>query len=516
MLLIFRHPWLSLSIALILVFMSCRKGFLNLDPLSSVNVSIDSEDKIAEVLTAAYPRASYFAFLEPRTDNVAQRVNGEHLSLNDAMFFWEDYDQDDLDAPLNYWNACYHGIAQVNQVLELLDDYPKTARVKALYGEAFMLRAYLSFMLVNIWAEPYGTTHSNKSLGIPYPTKPEKNALVNYSRSTVKEVYDKIEKDLKLGISLVNDLYYKHPKFHFNKKAAYAFASRFYLMKGEWDLVIQYADYVLGSDPNILLRKWQNPNNDNDENFIDDFFAFSTNDYTSISTPSNLLLTTTESRIKRNIAIERYGLTINVRNQINNQGISFCTKKAFGLLDPQSGNVFRLSDNPRMTDATYIPKFDELSLSYSATSRPRDIYVTNVLLSTDEVMLNRIEAYAMKQRYQECIESIRSYLTTKFGITISECDDNTMTTAELKDYDIYSPFYSLTIQQLGLIKIILILRRAEFLHEGLRWFDIRRFYIPLSRNSKNKLYTPLRKNDPRKTLQIPQEAIRLGLTPNPR
>ena len=73
----------------------------------------------------------------------------------------------------------------------------------------------------------------------------------------VNEVYAQIEKDLKLGISLVSDIYYKHPKFHFNKKAAYAFASRFYLMKGEWEEVIAYADYVLGGDPKTQLRPWR-------------------------------------------------------------------------------------------------------------------------------------------------------------------------------------------------------------------------------------------------------------------
>ena len=80
---------------------------------------------------------------------------------------------------------------------------------------------------------------------------------MDYERGTVKEVYEKIEKDLKLGLSLVNDDYYVKPKFHFNKKAAYAFASRFYLIKGEWDLVVSYSDYVLGVDPKPVLRNWQ-------------------------------------------------------------------------------------------------------------------------------------------------------------------------------------------------------------------------------------------------------------------
>lgn len=55
------------------------------------------------------------------------------------MYYWEDYDQEDLDTPLNYWNACYAGIAQANQALELLSKYPKSGRIKALYGEAFLL-----------------------------------------------------------------------------------------------------------------------------------------------------------------------------------------------------------------------------------------------------------------------------------------------------------------------------------------------------------------------------------------
>lgn len=54
-------------------------------------------------------------------------------------------------------------------------------------------------MLVNIWSEPYGRSAS--SPGIPYLTKPEKHAFVDYKRGTVEEVYTLIEQDLKRGIS---------------------------------------------------------------------------------------------------------------------------------------------------------------------------------------------------------------------------------------------------------------------------------------------------------------------------
>ena len=65
-------------------------------------------------------------------------------------------------------------------------------------------------------------------------------------------------------------------------------------------------------------------------------------------------------------------------------------------------------------------------------------------------------------------------------------------------------------------KILSDFRQKEFMHEGLRWFDIRRFYLPVARNSKNSLYRALEKEDPRKVLQIPTEAIQRGLAPNPR
>lgn len=106
------------------LFVGCN-DYLDKSPDSELDVDIDSEEKIAELLTGAYPEASYIPFLEPRTDNVEERVNGIHSRLNEAMFFWEDYDQEDLDTPLNYWNACYKGIAQANKALELLSRYPK-------------------------------------------------------------------------------------------------------------------------------------------------------------------------------------------------------------------------------------------------------------------------------------------------------------------------------------------------------------------------------------------------------
>ena len=78
-----------------------------------------------------------------------------------------------------------------------------------------------------------------------------------YDRINVAEVYDRIEKDLEAALPYVSDQYYTVPKYHFNKKAAYAFAARFYLYYGKLDKSVRYATECLGSEPAAMLRDWE-------------------------------------------------------------------------------------------------------------------------------------------------------------------------------------------------------------------------------------------------------------------
>jgi hypothetical protein len=128
-------------------------------------------------------------------------------------------------------------------------------------GEALVCRAYNHFVLANIFCNAYNT-HASQELGIPYMTKVETTVQPQYGRGTLQETYEKIEKDLLDGMALISDDSYSVPKYHFTRKAAYAFAARFYLyyMKPDFsncDEVIKYADRVLGSDPAAELRDWE-------------------------------------------------------------------------------------------------------------------------------------------------------------------------------------------------------------------------------------------------------------------
>ena len=63
---------------------------------------------------------------------------------------------------------------------------------------------------------------------------------------------------------------------------------------------------------------------------------------------------------------------------------------------------------------------------------------------------------------------------------------------------------------------LLHFRRIETVHEGLRWFDIKRFGIEIEHNINGQANDVLTKDDPRRVLQLPADVIGAGMQPNPR
>ena len=91
---------------------------------------------------------------------------------------------------------------------------------------------------------------------MPYITEPESTLNPHYDRPSVAYDYQMIEKDLLEGLSLMSDAVYKNPRYHFNSKAAYMFASRFYLFYQQPEKVVEYATKALGSNPEALMRDY--------------------------------------------------------------------------------------------------------------------------------------------------------------------------------------------------------------------------------------------------------------------
>lgn len=486
------------TLSVLLIFSGC--DFLNQYPDSQANTEIDTLDKVAELLTGAYPQMSYFRFLELRTDNVGDKGDDFDASLlNQAMYYWNNYSEEEVDSPKMYWIECYRGIAQANQALQSLAHYPDkdNPRVQALYAEAFLIRAYLHFMVANIWAQTYQGKEQSQSIdGIFYMELPERNAIVNYKLETLEDTYRKIERDLEYGLALVRDEYYDRKIFHFNKKAAYAFAARFYAYTAQWQKVIDYASFVIGNQPQSTLAPYTLYETMTESQLLDF--------YSSEQNPGVLLKTTTESLWQQFYKTDRYGLSKSKYDEVLARLNSKTLPQISGYFRPIKSNSYL---------SRYYPKFVEFISAEGRLNSTRGHYTENVLLSVEETMLYRIEAYAMLEQYDLAMNDLVTFANLKHQDRNSGLDITSLI-SELQIIDIsirnrILPFYRpLTQQQASIFYVVAELRQMQFIHEGLRWFDICRFNLAVDRNIAGQpraSYNILQPEDPRKVLNFPDE-----------
>ncbi|OBX25192.1 putative outer membrane starch-binding protein [Gelidibacter algens] len=477
-------------------FVSCNDV---LDEVPDNRASINTEEDITRLLTAAYPEAAYVSFVQPMSDIATDKgPDARNQRLNEEMYFWRDLNDIDSDTPTNYWNSAYEAISQANQALQSIDELGGGDKFNAQRGEALVSRAYAHFMLVSIFAKAYNPETAASTLGVPYVTEPETVLLPKYTRASIEEVYTNIEKDLTEGLPLILDNY-DVPSYHFNKKAANAFAARFYLNKGEWQKVIDHSTVALGSGGASALRII------NTQAYQNLTYSELSNGYISSSEPSNLLLVAGSSTYARDFATLRYHLGASVSNSLFPGDNGTGSPWAYSLF---GGELF-----------ANVPKFVEY---FRVTNQAAGIgfpFATFVLFNADEALLNRAEAYAMLGQYESALADINLSFSVK---TEDYAPRNVLSDAELRnefavnDNSLYTPFYTISEEALPYINAVLDMKKTIFFDEGLRWFDIKRHNIVVVHNDFFGNTFTLPKDDLRRALQIPSDAQSFGIEPNPR
>jgi hypothetical protein len=352
-------------------------------------------------------------------------------------------------------------------------------------------------MLVNFFSPFYDANTAASAPGIPYVTEPEDVFVKQYDRKTVQYVYDMIEQDLLYAIPLIEDKVYNVPKYHFNKAAVYAFATRFYLFKKDYTKVILYSNLVVpGNNFAANLRGW----NSSYKNITDVTELFKI--YAKATENANLLLVETSSVWSRYYYTSRYGVD-NVKQS-----------RIFPRPDPVTGGNFAFSLYSVGGDHKLVPKINEYFVKVSVNAEIGIPYVMVPLFTVEEVLFNRAEANTYTNNTSAAIADLNVYASTRI-------DNYSATTHNITAAKINSVFGTTDIRE-GLIKAILYYKRAEFIHEGMRWFDILRYKLEVIHTTSPDpmgAVTELARlsaDDPRKVLQIPASTSLSGLTPNPR
>ncbi len=506
---------------------SCDK-YLDVTPDN--RAELKNGDDISNLLVSAYPQTAPCEIGEMSSDNTDHNVNSEGSwttfnILQEKLARWQDTSETGEDSPYNMWESWYIAISACNEALAAISNLGDSPDLQPQKGEALICRAYCHFMLANVFCREYSPKTASQDLGIPYMLEAETTVSPNYVRGTVADVYAHIADDIQAALPLISDDVYSVPKYHFNRKAAYAFAARFWLYYMQEDLsnldkAIEYATECLGPDPGSVMRDWKTVG------------ALSPNDkirskaFADAAEQANLLLISTYSAWNRVYGPWSLGLAY-THNTLIAETESCKAAGFWGNSDVFYFSVPQYTDLPKVM----MDKMAEFFEYIDAVQGIGYVHIMYPAFTTDECLLNRAEAYALKGEYSSAYSDLTVWMnhftsnSTKVSARLLQS-----TYGDIAYYTPESPtpkkrlnpdFPVAQGEQENLIQAILHARRVLCLHEGLRWFDIKRYGIEIYRrtvrsDAVTEVYDTLSKDDPRRAIQLPSSVIAAGMEPNPR
>ena len=524
----------SLMLASVAILASCSD---QLDTLPDNRTTLDTPKKIAGLLVTAYPDRTPTLFNEWMSDNTdymgAQNSQGNRGG--DQYFFWQEQTEGGNDSPEMVWMLYYEGVYKANEALAAIEDQggPKNDILRNSKGEALLIRAYDHFILANEFCRPYNGKTSTKDAGLYYATgiADFSAAAEQSNRGTVADVYAKIAADIEAGIPLLNDTY-EVPKYHFNKQAAYAFATRFYLYYEKWEKAKEYADKLLGSNPAASLRDYRAlqamPLSKSDQ------AVKSAEAYCSASADCNLLVQTSVSNAGMALGpwliSKRYTLT----NYLSETEL-FNSNNIWGTSSNLIWKPFTVnSGENNFALLMKLPREFEVRNTTTGSGYLRTL---NVDFTMDEALLNRAEAEIMLGQNDAACADMTIWMKNFFNTNVTLTPTSVQTYFKTVPYAYadaakmvpsfkkhISPRFTIDAEgsvQESLLQCLLNFRRIETVHQGMRWMDIRRYNIEIPRrligaNGKpSKNLDWLEKDDPRQVVQIPQSIREAGVAGNP-
>ena len=231
-----------------------------LDKTPDDRAELDTPQKIIQLLVSAYPTCNSVLLNEVMSDNVDDngRSYNAPIILEDT-YKMEDTSEEGNDTPYYIWNGFYRSVATCNEAIRAIMELGNPSSLRGAMAEAKMVRAYSMFQLATTFCMAWNPDKADEYLGLAYPTEPAPDINTKFERGTLRQLYAAINKDIEEALPDITEAeaYYKVPKYHFNVKAAYAFAARFNLYYMNYDKAVEYASVVLGNNPTSVMRNYE-------------------------------------------------------------------------------------------------------------------------------------------------------------------------------------------------------------------------------------------------------------------
>lgn len=426
------------------VLSGCDK-FLDVKPTGVVIP--DTEEQYRATLVNAYNRFPRdLGKLILRGD--LARLNEQNttgMESHQYLYTWQDSEQP-ATASTCQWKDYYYAIYIANYLIENVGNAPEMVNpgFQQLVGEAYLLRAYAHFLLVNIYAPPYSIENAGL-LAVPLSMSTATDREL--ARSTVGQVYAQVKRDVEEGLRLCTVEKWTVPeyRYRFSVDAARAFQCRLALYMGEWDGVIAAGDPLLKNGHYSLV------------------------DLTASTAVLPCLYKSTEAIMALDYPLDDEMLTLVLPSEA-----------CVAMYNQKDDRRFRATFKEPIL-GTYVVNRGTAgeSSAYRSTFRLGEVY------------LNMAEAYARKGD----VEMARNLLLFLQDKRLRNPHKSTQAD-EIK---------AMTGEEL--LSYLMDERARELAFEGHRWFDLRRMGQPsLTHVLGGRSYT-LNAGDARYTLPIPREAI---------
>ena len=336
------------------------------------------------------------------------------------------------------WAALYKRIGAVNAVLDEIDAFSNEAIYRKVKGEAYFLRGAYYHFLVNLYGKPYQKGSATTDLGVPLKLEGRVDDKY-YSRHSIQECYDQIVSDLNNAITYLKG---ETPKnvFRASEMAARHLLGRVYLYMGDWENAEKECSIVIASNDYQLL----------------DF-----NTLPATLAQANAVATTSPETIftggGRSWSSGNFGQLAVPRFHASRNLI-----ESYKPGDKRRTYFFRGGNTPTITPNEHCV------MKLGTTS---DHCSDFFLFRLPETYLNRAEALTALGKEAEAIRDLQHLRQMRYT---PEVLDNVNLSGEV------------------LMNFIRNERRLEFVFEGHRWFDLRRYAVsptyPYQQEIKHNFY----------------------------
>lgn len=270
---------------------SACDNFLDITPTGKVIA--ETGDEYRALLTYEYKYFTKDRYMTTlRTDEMLMdKVKTSSTDLDAYLDLWR-WKDDNPSPTTSYfsWRSYYHSIYISNYIIQNQKKIKEATaqEISQLVGEAYMMRAYCHFLLVNLYAEPYTHCTPSQTRGVPMLLEADVNAIPG--SSSVETVYNQILSDLDNAEQYLNVEEWELGKnYRFNTTSAQALRARTYLYMGRWSDALEASKEVLSvyNELEDMNNSTTLPNSYKSKENIVALERFSSNLYTAVDMPAS-------------------------------------------------------------------------------------------------------------------------------------------------------------------------------------------------------------------------------------